>query len=83
MKKRRVTAAEVIATHYLMDLAEMKEYRYQPTRYTNPAIYSLGPTDYCAAPASGKMPPRYCDMDWQPDGEALGRVIWIGIQDNG
>lgn len=51
---RRITAAEVIATHIGYDLAEMSEYRYQPTRYANPAIYAVGDT-YYSAPINGKL----------------------------
>ena len=71
-------ASEIIAFHYMMDLSEMADYRYQPTRFVNPAIYSLGPTGYVAAPASGKMPDGYCDLIWEKVGEEYGRAIFTG-----
>jgi hypothetical protein len=80
--KRRRTAAEVLATFYSMDMAEMSEYRYQPTRFANPAIYTIGGTGYAAAPASGKMPPNYCDLKWKRAGEMFGRPIFIGFDDS-
>lgn len=79
-KSKRRIAAEIIAMHYGMDLADMADYRYQPTRYSQPAIYSLGPTDYVAAPSSGKMPEGYCDLEWRKIGEEYGRSIFAGSQ---
>ena len=78
MKKQRRSAAEIIATFYCMDLAEMSTYRYQPTQYVAPAIYSLGPTDYVAAPSNGRMRKGYCNLEWEQIGEIHGRPIFIG-----
>lgn len=51
---RRITAAEVIATYIGYDLAEMADYRYQPSRYVAPAIYAVDDT-YYSAPTNGKL----------------------------
>lgn len=69
--KRRITAAEVVATHVGWDMAEMSEVRYQPTRYRI-AVYTIGEDYYCA-PSAGKPPG---DFNWQPVGETLGRMVY-------
>ena len=74
MTKRR-TAAEIIAFHKGWDYAEMRDARYQSTRYANPAIYNNG-GDYYAAPSNGKMPRNYADLTWNICGEEYGRTIF-------
>lgn len=71
--KRRITAAEVIATHIGYDLAEMSEYRYQPTRYPNPAVYAIGDTYYCAPAAGGRL---HLDWNWKATATVLGRTVY-------
>jgi hypothetical protein len=72
-------AAEIIAFHLGQDLAEMKDYRYQPTVWKNPAVYTFG-DDYWAAPASGKMPKAYCHINtWKCVGEEYGRKIFKAV----
>ena len=71
MTKRR-TAAEIIATHIGYDMAEMSEYRYQPTRYSSPAIYAIGDTYYCA-PSNGKL---HKGWDWTLAATVLGREVF-------
>ncbi len=58
MTKRR-TAAEIIATHLGYDLAEMSDYRYQPTSYHSPALYTIGDYYFCA-PRKGQR----CSKTW-------------------
>jgi hypothetical protein len=69
---RRITAAEVIATHISYDLAEMSEYRYQPTRYSSPAIYAVG-DQYYSAPMNDKL---HAGFKWRLDGTILGRRVY-------
>jgi hypothetical protein len=77
--KKRQSAREVIPHHLGMDFAEMPDYRYQPTRYLNPAVYTFG-NDYYAAPSKGKMPPNYCDLEvWNISGEEHGRKIFKAV----
>lgn len=45
---KRTSGAEVLAATFSMDRSEMPEYRYQPTRYTAPAVYSFGDSYYAA-----------------------------------
>jgi len=72
----RRTSAEIIAFHCMMDLAEMPEYRYQPTRWANPAIYTLDDQFYYAAPSSNRMPKCYAGLNWVEIGEEYGRKIF-------
>lgn len=72
MKKRKITAAEVIATYVSYDCAEMSDYRYQPTRYSNPAIYAIGNTYYCA-PTNGKL---HKGWNWSFEAVVLGRNVY-------
>ena len=75
-------AREIIASHFSMDIAEMADYRYQPTKWVNPAVYSFGDSGYYCAPASGKVPKNYCDMDnWQEIGEQYGRKIFKAVSE--
>ena len=75
-------ANEIIAFHLGMDLAEMPEYRYQPTKWRNPAIYSFGDDGFWAAPASGKMPEDYCDFsDWKHVATVYGRKIFQAVSE--
>jgi len=71
-------AAEIIAFHFGWDFADMRDQRYQTTRFVNPAVYTLG-DDYYAAPSKGKMPANYCGMEWEQIGEEYGRAIFKGI----
>jgi hypothetical protein len=75
-KTPRYTAAYIIAFEYGMDLAEMAEYRYQPTLWRNPAVYSFGDEFYYAAPANKKMPENYAGMKWEKIAEQYGRPIF-------
>ena len=75
-------AAEIIAFHCGMDLAEMNNYRYQSTMWKNPAVYSMDfETDgkrysFLAAPSSNKMPRNYAEMSWVKIGQEYGRSIF-------
>ena len=71
MNKRR-TAAEIIATHICYDMAEMSDYRYQPTRYASPAVYAIGDYYYCA-PTGGKSGPK--PWKWQQIGTVYNRPV--------
>ena len=71
-------SAEIIAFYLCQDLAEMREYRYQPTKWSTPAVYSFGDERYYAAPTSGKMPKGYCGLnDWQHLATEFGRKIFM------
>lgn len=79
--KNRMTAANIIASTFLMDLGEMSEYRYQPTRYTSPAVYCFGDNTYYAASAA-KPKHRGLGGEWErhPDqfwAERAGSVLWF------
>lgn len=74
-QQRRVTAAEAIAFVIGYDFAEMKDCRYQPTRWTSPAIYVCG-DDYYAAVPTGPIRPDYADLRWEWAGAAYGKTIY-------
>lgn len=72
--RKRRTAAEIIATHLGWDMAEMSEYRYQPTRLTIPAIYALDNT-YYAAPSNNR-PPKNMEGPWIEIGTHHDRIVF-------
>lgn len=75
---KRTSGAEVIAATFGVDLAEMSECRYQPTRFTSPAVYTFG-NDYYAA---HKTKPRHkVGGEWTPVAdqfwaEKAGTIVW-------
>ena len=75
MKAPRRTAAEIIATHLGWDIADVRDDRYQSTRYANPAIYNMG-GDYFAAPSSNAPPKARVGLDWEVVGEYYGRKVY-------
>jgi len=67
-------APEIIATHLGFDLAEMKDYTYQPGSY-QVALYAIGDY-YYASPTkaqTGKLPK---DWRWHNVGTEFGRDIY-------
>lgn len=73
MTKKR-SAAEIIAFNFCLDIGDVREYRYQPTRYTAPAIFAMGEFYYCS-PSSNQSPPKSFGT-WQLIGEHYGRKIY-------
>lgn len=69
--KKRITSARAIAEVLGLDLADMKECRYQPTE-TKQAIYSIA-NDYYAA---GKKPTDWCGHPWQEIGSYDGKPVY-------
>jgi hypothetical protein len=74
MAKRR-TAADIIATHLWSDIADVRDDRYQPTRYASPAIYNMG-QDYYAAPSDNRCPKAEVGQPWEEVGEYYGRKVF-------
>lgn len=74
MAVKRRTAPEIIGFHFGWDMRDVSEGRYQPTRYSNPAIYTFG-TDYYAAP-SNNLPPKNMPGAWKEIGEHYGRKVF-------
>lgn len=78
------TAAEIIGFHLGMDINDVKEYRYQPTVYRNPAIYGIDfkhagkEWAYVCSPARGSIPKGdlYGHFEWEKIGEEFGRAIY-------
>lgn len=71
----RRTAANIIGFHFGWDIRDVSETRYQPSRYSNPAIYVIG-QDYVAAPANN-LPPKNMKGDWKEIGEHYGRKVFL------
>lgn len=59
---RAKSAAEVIAFVLGWDIAEVREYRYQPTKYAKIHVYAIGDWYYCAT-LSGQNPPKGWEWD--------------------
>lgn len=72
---KRHTAAELIAFHLGWDIADVRDERYQPTRYASPAIYNMG-GDYFAAPSNNAAPKAVVGQPWEILGEYYGRRIY-------
>ena len=76
MTKRR-TAAEIIAFHFFSDINDIRDARYQPSRFVNPAVYVVGDDYYCA-PANGKLPSAInLGKAWREVDEYYGRKIYV------
>lgn len=74
MTKRR-TAAEIIAFHLGWDIADVRDDRYQSTRYASPAIYNMG-QDYFSAPSNNTAPKADVGQPWEQVGEYYGRKVY-------
>ena len=62
---RKKSAPEIIAEALGCDYEDIKEARYQPTRYARPALYSCddNPWSYLCAPSGSQKPPP--GFPWQ------------------
>lgn len=72
MTKRR-TAPEIIGFHLGWDIREVSETRYQPTRYSAPALYTIGQSYYCA-PSGSQTPPK--GWQWTKVATHYGRDVF-------
>lgn len=59
---RAKSAAEVIAFVLGCDIAEVRDYRYQPTKYAKIHVYTIGDWYYCATLWDQEPPDGW---DWQ------------------
>lgn len=64
-------ADEIIAFHLGWDVADMRECRYQPSKY-KVAVYACGDSYYCAP--SNETPPK--GFRWMLDGVHYGRKVF-------
>lgn len=65
-----------IAATLGIDLSEMRDYRYQPSR-SSVAIYAIGDNYYCArtsAPDDGRNWEKYKDQFWA---ERHKTILWV------
>lgn len=67
------TAKEALANHLYMDMADMKDYIYQPGRYTR-AVYALHDGYYCAVKDEKKLP--------QPTRHETSKLKWVQQSDS-
>lgn len=68
-------AAEHIGERYGMDVADVRDNRYQPGRTNGVAVYTLL-DGYVCAPRKGQKPPA--GWRWKPDGASHGgRTIYF------
>lgn len=80
MKKKNYKSADIIAMEFCMDIADLRDYRYQYGRSDKP-IYAIGNTYYCASPL-GKPPAKHREIDYEwvkresSFAESLGWQIW-------
>jgi hypothetical protein len=76
MAKRR-TAAEIIAFHFCSDIADIRDARYQPSKYASQAIYVVGDDYYCA-PNKGQRPKWIAPgKAWREIAEYYDRKIYV------
>lgn len=73
MTDKRRTAPEIIAFHFCSDIRDISDGRYQPTRYTAPAIYTVGEDYYCCPSGSQKLPKGFA---WEKLATYYGRDIY-------
>ena len=71
------TAPNVIGTYLGWDMRDVSDCRYQPTRYTTPAVYAIplkGDIEYVCCPSGTQKPAK--GFVWHPIGEIYGRTIY-------
>lgn len=73
MPVTRKRTAEIIAFWLGMDLADMKEYRYQATRTSIP-VYAIGDKYFCCPTDRQKLPEDF--GKWEPIGTAYDRTVY-------
>jgi hypothetical protein len=67
------TIKEALATHLGWEYGELKDYNYQPGRFSR-SVYSVGDRLYCCAKDGQSLP--------QPTRKNMNRVTWIEIKDD-
>lgn len=74
------SAPEIIAFHFSSDISEVRDMRYQPTRYASPAVYCWGEDYYCC-PTARQKPPKDPDFEdtfeWKELATYYGRTIFF------
>jgi hypothetical protein len=72
------SAAEIIGFHFGSDIAEIRGSRYQPTRYSAPAIFTVYTKagDYWCCPTEGQKLPS--EWRWEPVATYYGRTVYVG-----
>jgi hypothetical protein len=82
MKAPRRTQAEIVATHFGSDIVDMRDMKYQPTRYASPSIFTVyaANSDYwLAQPTGRKIGGRAgAEFNWTPAGEYYGWTVYFG-----
>jgi len=76
---RAKSAAEVIGFVIGLDVCEVREYRYQPTKYATIHVYAVGTGYYCATLLHQKPPEGW---KWEPllTVGKYKRRVWIAMQ---
>ncbi len=67
------TAPEIIGIYLSWDINDVKDGRYQPTRYASPSVYVCG-EDYFCAPLMSQKPPK--DWEWDLVANYYGRDVY-------
>lgn len=78
-KQRRYSPEYVIAFHFGCDVGDMRDDRYQPTRFVNPKVFTSGDWYYCAV-KEGKTPAVdnvFPDRwQWEEIGRYYGYIVY-------
>lgn len=68
------TAPWMIAFHLSFDVTDVISCRYQPTRYSNPGVYTIADWYFCCPTAKQKLPK---DLGkWEPVFTDYGRTVY-------
>lgn len=73
VKVTRRSGAEIIATHFCNDIADVRDGVYQNYR---PAVYVVGNDYYCSPPVGQKPPSNAPGKPWKQIGEHYGRAVF-------
>lgn len=78
--KVRRSQAEIVGFHLGWDIGDVRDMVYQPTRYSQPNIYSVGPTDYMCACKDGQRVRGAAgrDYEWTPVAAYYGWTVYAG-----
>lgn len=74
-KSVRRTAAEIIGFALGWDISDVREGRYQSTRYVSPAVFVCG-DDYFCCPTDTQSLPEPDRWGWKPVGQFYGRTVY-------
>jgi NADH dehydrogenase FAD-containing subunit len=79
MATKNRSAAELVAFHLCSDIADVRDARYQSSRYAS-AVFAIGDCYFCAPAKTHPLP--HVGYVWEKVGEYYGRFVYRASMDN-